>query len=167
MAQPSGIHRTEGTPAAEDVVKPPIPKWMYRVVNPTMAAILRSPLHRLLSNALMLLSFRGVRSGKSYTIPVGYMQQGNRLYIFSHAKWWKNLPGQQVTLRLRGRNVHGTARRLEDPYEIAEVVRMSLVQRGEKMAQRMGLMEYADPDRSGPLPQRTKFFEIVLHEAVG
>lgn len=159
MAQPSQT--------ANDVVKPPIPTWAYRIVNPTMSAVLRSPFHKLLSNALMLLSFQGIKSGKHYTIPVGYMQKGSRLYIFSHSKWWKNLPGQQVTLRLRGRNMHGTVRRLEDPHEIAEMVRMALAQRGEKMAERMGLMEYADPNRSGELPQRTKFFEITLHEAAG
>jgi hypothetical protein len=151
----------------EDVVKPPIPKWAYRIVNPTMAALLRSPLHRLLSNALMLLTFQGWKSGKRYTIPVGYMQEGNRLYIFSHAGWWKNLPGRQVVVRLRGKDVRGTVKRLEDKHEIAKVVRWSIDQRGETMAQRMGLLEYADPDRPGPLPQRTKFFEITLEEPAG
>ncbi|MBA3948035.1 MAG: hypothetical protein H0X37_26240, partial [Herpetosiphonaceae bacterium] len=58
---------------AEEVVKPPIPKWAYKIVNPMMTFILYTPLHRLLSNALMLLTFRGRKSGKRYTIPVGYM----------------------------------------------------------------------------------------------
>ena len=166
MTQQPVSHSTSGSQTSDDVVKPPIPKWMYSFVNPTMVALLRSPLHRVLSNALMLMSFQGIKSGKRYTIPVGYMQQGRHLYIFSHAKWWKNLPGQQVTLRLRGRDVRGAVRRLEDPQEIAKVVHMSVAQRGEKMADRMGLMEYADPNRSGPLPQRTKFFEITLDEAL-
>lgn len=166
MTQQPLSHSTGDSQPTDDVVKPPIPKWMYGFVNPTMAAILRSPLHRIMSNALMLLSFQGINSGKRYTIPVGYMQQGRSLYIFSHAKWWKNLPGQQVTMRLRGHDVRGTASRLEDPQKIAKVVRMSVAQRGEKMAVRMGLMEYADPNRSGPLPQRTKFFEITLDEMV-
>ncbi len=152
---------------AEDIVKPPIPKWAYAVVNPTMAAIIRSPVHRLLSNALMLLSFQGRKSGKRYTIPVGYMQKGTSLYIFSHAGWWKNLPGQQVTVRLRGKDERGTVRRLEDPNEIAELVKLSIAQRGQKMAVRMGLMDYADPDHTGPLPQRTKFFEITLDTSAG
>jgi len=148
----------------EDVVKPPIPRWMYKIVNPTMAAILRSPFHRLLSNNLMLLSFKGHKSGKRYTIPVGYQQKGDRLYVFSHAGWWKNLLGTAVAVRLRGKTMRGTARRLEDRQQIAELVRTMVAQRGEKMAARMGLMEYADPHRSGPLPQRTKFFEIQLDE---
>ena len=164
MAEQPIIQSSDQAQAQDDVVKPPIPKWAYTIVNPTMAAILRSPMHRILSNSLMLLTFQGRKSGKRYTIPVGYMQQGNRLYIFSHAGWWKNLPGQQITLRLRGKDVPGTARRLEDKQAIADMVRMSIAQRGETMARRMGLLEYADPDRPGPLPQRTKFFEITLDE---
>ncbi|MBA3947169.1 MAG: nitroreductase family deazaflavin-dependent oxidoreductase, partial [Herpetosiphonaceae bacterium] len=113
---------------------------------------------------LMLLTFRGRKSGKRYTIPVGYMQKGTSLYLFSHAGWWKNLPDQQVIVRLRGKELHGTAKRLEDKQAIAEMVQQSIAQRGEAMAQRMGLMEYADPNRPGPLPQRTKFFEIKLDE---
>lgn len=167
MAESRVTPATDPMPPADDAVKPPLPKWAYRIVNPTLAAILRSPLHRLLSNALMLLSFHGRRSGKRYTIPVGYLQQGNRLYLFSHAGWWKNLPGQQVTIRLRGKTVRGLARQLEDRTEIAMVVRLSLAQRGETMARRMGLLEYADPDRTGPLPRRTRFFAITLDEPAG
>lgn len=149
---------------ADDAVKPPIPKWAYTVVNPVMAGILRSPLHRLLSNDLMLLTFRGRKSGKRYATPLGYLQKGNRLYIFSHAGWWRNLPGQRVVVRLRGKDVQGTATRLEDRRAIAEVVGMLLAKRGEAMARRMGLLDYADPDATGPLPQGTKFFEIALDE---
>lgn len=164
MAEQQLPRATAPAHSAEDAVKPPIPKWMYSVVNPAMAAILRSPLHGVLSNNLMLLSFQGLKSGKRYTIPVGYQQKGNRLYIFSHAGWWKNLPGQTVSVRLRGKRIQGSARRLEDANEIAELVRSTVARSGEKMAERMGLMDYADPDRDGPLPQRTKFFEITLQE---
>lgn len=167
MTQQDMPHATDQARPVDDMVKPPIPKWMYSFVNPAMAAVIRSPFHRIMSNALMLLSFQGRKSGKRYTIPVGYLQKGDRLYIFSHAGWWKNLLGQPVTVRLRGKNLRGTARRLEDPQEIAEMVRTSIARRGEKMAQRMGLMEYADPQRTGPLPQRTKFFEIQLEETRG
>jgi hypothetical protein len=153
-------------PPSEEAVRPPLPKWAYAVVNPVMRAILQSPLHRLLSGALMLLSFRGQKSGKRYTIPVGYLQEGDRLYIFSHAGWWRNLPGQPVTARLRGRERRSTARRLEDRREIAALVQQLLKRRGDAMARRMGLLEYADPEATGPLPQRTKFFAVTLDAPV-
>jgi hypothetical protein len=36
-----------------------------------MRALLRSPLHGLLSGMLMLLSYTGRKSGRTYTIPIG------------------------------------------------------------------------------------------------
>src|SRR3712207_1467404 len=105
MAEQPISQAVEQAQPREDVVKPPAPKWAYKIVNPTMAALLRSPLHRILSNDLMLLTFHGRKSGKRYTTPVGYMQEGNRLYFFSHAGWWKNLLGRPVTVRLRGKDV--------------------------------------------------------------
>ncbi len=167
MAEQSEPQASRPAAPIEEQVKPPLPKWAYRILNPTMIAIMRSPLHGLLSGALMLLAFKGRKSGKRYTIPVGYMQENNRLYVFSHAPWWRNLPGQPVSVRLRGKELRGIARRLEDKHEISLLVRKSVTKRGEAMAERMGLMEYADPDRPGPLPQRTKFFEITLEETAG
>ena len=166
MAEPTTSHAKATVQAPDDVVKPPIPKVLYKVLNPAMAAILRSPAHRLLSGWLMVLSFTGRKTGKRYAIPVGYLQEGDRLQIFSHAGWWRNLPGETVTLRLRGRDVHATARRIEDRQEIAALVRKVVANRGEPMAARMGLLDYADPERPGPLPQRTKFFELALEEPV-
>ena len=148
--------------AAGDAVRPPLPRWTYAIVNPVMGAILRSPLHRTLSGALLLLGFQGIESGKQYTIPVGYIQEGEHLYIFCHAGWWRNLPGQPVTVRLRGQERRGTARRLEERREIAALVQKVLARRGDAMARRMGLFEYADPEATGSLPQRTKFFDITL-----
>ena len=52
------------------------PKFM----NNLMTAMLRSPLHGMMSKFIMLISFRGRKSGKLYTIPVGYMQDGDTLH---------------------------------------------------------------------------------------
>lgn len=79
-------------------------------VNNTMKFILRSPLHGLISKAIVLISFTGRKSGKTYSTPVSYSQSGNQVFIFTHAEWWKNLRGgAPVTLRLRGRDVQGRA----------------------------------------------------------
>ncbi len=144
MAETPATNAAAPNTPTEEAVKPPLPRWAYRIVNPVMATILRSPLHWLLSDALLLLSFRGHKSDKPYTIPVGYLQDGERLHLFCHAGWWRNLPGQPVTVRLRGG-----------------------ARRGDAMARRMGLLEYADPEATGPLPQRTKFFAITLDPPTG
>ena len=79
-------------------------------VNAMMKMALRSPAHGLVSNAVLLITFTGRKSGKAYTTPVSYSQAGDRVTIFTHAAWWKNLGGgAPVTLRLRGRDRQGLA----------------------------------------------------------
>jgi deazaflavin-dependent oxidoreductase (nitroreductase family) len=76
------------------------------IVNRAMKLILRSPLHGLVSKNFLLITFTGRKSGKSYTTPVSYSQEGDHVAIFTHAAWWKNLRGAApVTLRIRGREI--------------------------------------------------------------
>lgn len=80
------------------------------LMNKMMKFILRSPLHRVLSKYLLLITFKGRKSGKTYTTPVSYSQEGDLITIFTHAHWWKNLLNNpEVTLHLKGRQVHGIA----------------------------------------------------------
>jgi hypothetical protein len=52
-------------------------------VNPFVAALFRSRLHGLVSSRLMLLTYTGQRSGRTYTIPVGYIRLGGDLLVFT------------------------------------------------------------------------------------
>ena len=80
------------------------------ILNKTMKFLLRSPMHRVISKYLLLFTFTGRKSGKSYTTPVSYMQQDGYVTILTHANWWKNLcGGAPVSLRLRGRELQGMA----------------------------------------------------------
>jgi hypothetical protein len=81
---------------------------MPPAINRLFKFILRSPLHGILSKNFLLINFIGRKSGKVFTTPVSYSQDGNVLYIFSHAVWWKNLHHDTpITLRLRGKDMHG------------------------------------------------------------
>lgn len=150
-------------PLAEPV-KPPLPRWAYGVVNPAMTFILRSPLHGLLSGSLMLLIFEGRKTGKRYTIPVGYQQSGNRLTLFSHAKWARNFAGgYPVAVRLRGELRQATARIVTDHAQIKGAIERMIGERGDKMAAMMG---FVAPGPNGApqlqLPRGTSFLEIEL-----
>ncbi len=94
---------------------------MPPILNNTMKLVLRSPLHGMVSKTTLLITFTGRKSGKTYTTPVSYSQNGDQVTIFSHATWWKNLRGNsQVTLRLRGREVRGLAEPVaEDKHAVA------------------------------------------------
>jgi hypothetical protein len=79
-------------------------------VNNTMKFILRSPLHGMVSKTILVITFTGCKSGKSYSTPVSYSRVGDQVNIFTHGDWWKNLcGGAPVTLRIRGKDYKGQA----------------------------------------------------------
>lgn len=85
--------------------------FVTRGLNVLFSAILRSPSHGMLSNRFILLSFKGHKSGKVYTILVGYRHEGNVIEVISPRNWWKNLRGENasVTILLKGQWRNGTA----------------------------------------------------------
>ena len=79
-------------------------------VNSALKFVLRSPVHGMVSNTVLLITFTGRKSGKTYTTPVDYSQDGDQVTIFTHADWWKNLRSSApVILRIRGRELQGLA----------------------------------------------------------
>jgi len=93
------------------------------LVNRVPAAILSSPLHRLLSSKRLVVTFTGRRSGKRYSTPVNYLQRGAELLITTDSKWWHNLEGgAPVELRLRGRRLRARADAVRDPHRVAEAL---------------------------------------------
>ncbi len=63
---------------------PTVPQY----VNELVKMILRSPLHGLLSKHRMLLTFTGCKSGKRYTVPLSYVQEGETIFcITGHSSW--------------------------------------------------------------------------------
>lgn len=87
---------------------------MQRIGNWFVRLVLRSPLHGMMSGFLMLLTYRGRLSGASYTVPVGYHDDGDGITVLvgraGDKTWWRNLRGgAPVSLRLRGAAVPGTA----------------------------------------------------------
>jgi hypothetical protein len=80
------------------------------IVNNAMKFVLRSPVHGMVSKSILLITFTGRVSGRTYTTPVSYSQAGDEVFVFTHANWWKNLQdGALVRLRIRGRELQGLA----------------------------------------------------------
>jgi deazaflavin-dependent oxidoreductase (nitroreductase family) len=98
------------------------------ILNRTMKVILRSPAHAMVSKTILLITFTGRKSGKNYTTPVSYSQNGDQVSIFTHANWWKNLRnGSPVTVRIRGRELQGLAETVaEDKQAVAAGLRAHL-----------------------------------------
>ena len=85
--------------------------------NALFAAILRSPAHWLLSPGLALITVTGRRSGRQYTIPVGYQRYEDQVVVLvsqaASKQWWRNyLDGGPATLHLKGKSISGRGQTL-------------------------------------------------------
>lgn len=106
---------------------PQPPPAVARVMNGVMKAVLRSPLHGLVSKNLLIMTFAGRKSGKSYTLPLSYARVGDTLYVTTERPWHKNLAadgGALVKLVLRGEERSGVAESTTDAGEVEDGLRL-------------------------------------------
>jgi deazaflavin-dependent oxidoreductase (nitroreductase family) len=75
---------------------------VVRYFTPFLRLVLGSRAHRMMSGRLMLLSFTGRRTGRSYTTPVSYVREGTNLLVPGGGTWWKNLTSGTARVRLQG-----------------------------------------------------------------
>lgn len=115
--------------------------------NPLITLVLRSPLHGLLSNNMLVISVTGRRSGKTYTLPVSYVQRGETLSIISKRErtWWRNLrSGAPVTLRLRGETMQAWAEALDGDRERLVQALTAYLQQSPFVAPHLGVTLSSD-----------------------
>jgi hypothetical protein len=98
-----------------------------KIMNKIPAAILRSPLHSIMSNKYLLLSLTGRRSGRRYITPVAYLKEEGSLLMTTDSPWWKNLRGKDgagapVTVRVKGREYEGIGEVVTDETEVIRVL---------------------------------------------
>jgi deazaflavin-dependent oxidoreductase (nitroreductase family) len=97
-----------------------MPLWLTHAWNPLVVLVLRSPLHRLFSKALLLVSYAGRRTGQTRTLPVMYARDGDRLLVLvahpGRKVWWRNFDGapRRAVVRERGRSVGMTGTVVHD-----------------------------------------------------
>jgi hypothetical protein len=138
------------------------PAIMRAVVNPLLSLLLRTSLHGLVSGRLVLLSFSGRKSGRRYTFPVGYGQQGDTLLITTMAGWKKNLiGGAPVEVWLRGGKRAGTATVVSDEQGVYEGFRL-LLPDAPQLAQFLGIrLNNGAPDADDVRRARERGYVIV------
>ena len=99
---------------------------MWRIINPLVVLIARSPIHILVSTQILVTQFNGRKSGKQYRVPVSYHKSENTYTCVTLRSnlWWKNLIGLKTTnVWLKGRliNVH-----VDLEYQDNELVKSNL-----------------------------------------
>lgn len=124
MSQPpdSTVHIKESEP----------PALLFKITNPMIQFLLDSPLHGLLDSQIMLLRWRGHKSGREYTTPVGYKQDGNTLTVFTFSGWKANFrQPHPVEVKLRGEWHSGTGEIDDNPRHAAGFIKQSVEEGGQ------------------------------------
>jgi deazaflavin-dependent oxidoreductase (nitroreductase family) len=100
----------------------------------------------MVSEMVMILKWTGRKSGKIYSTPVTYMEQGDTITCFTRASWWKNFKEKpHVKLRVRGQVLRGYATPVTEPEKVAQGAREFIKQKGLENIERIGVM--LDTDR--------------------
>jgi hypothetical protein len=113
------------------------PRKVIRAVNPVLRAVLSSRFHAPISDQLLVLHFTGRRTGRRYSLPVGYRDVDGRMAVLTNSGWRVNFRGgADVQLTLHGRMHPARATLVEDPGQVARVYRDLIEQVGVARAQR-------------------------------
>ncbi|HLE15727.1 MAG TPA: nitroreductase/quinone reductase family protein [Anaerolineales bacterium] len=118
--------------------------------NSIMSAVLRSPLHGMLSKNMMLITVTGKKSGREYTTPVSHTRQGDDLWVISKRErtWWRNLiGGAPVRLELKGEPMQAYGEAIVDEAQVTAQLG-EYISRFPSMARGLGVViNNGEPDR--------------------
>ncbi|MGH7857010.1 MAG: hypothetical protein ACREQY_06720, partial [Candidatus Binatia bacterium] len=115
------------------------PKWAYAPFTPILAMLLRSRRHRLISDRMMLLSYVGSRTGRTYTFPIGWFSWGeNAVLSFSSTRWPRRLrSGSRVRLLLQGKRHDAVPKVFLECEEVAGVLGEFVARKGPRTARQL------------------------------
>ena len=120
---------------------------MAKLSNTFMSMLLRSPLHGILSNGMMVLTYKGRKTGRQISVPIGYYRQPDGSLLTTSLRsrtWWRNLRGgAPVALHLKGRLHKAYGETLEAPLDVMKGLD-DLFQRQPKLARFFGIQLGSD-----------------------
>jgi F420H(2)-dependent quinone reductase len=135
-----------------------------RVVNVPMRAVLGLPFATPLTRRLMLITFTGRKSGKTYRQPLSYVvEHDGALLTPGGGKWKLNLsPGEPVRMRLRGRDVLARPEFIADPDEVERLLTVMMAS-NPRIRSFVGIPQGADGrlDRNGLQTALRHGFRVV------
>jgi deazaflavin-dependent oxidoreductase (nitroreductase family) len=146
-----------------------IDRWTTRL-NPLVVRLLRSPLHRVLGGGLMLITVTGRRTGRVYTIPVGYQRDGDVLHVLvskaRRKQWWRNFrSAAPLQVELRGERFAAVGRVVDPRSEQFVRVVEATLRRLPLLARQLGVAWDARAGLSGAqremLARETALVEIA------
>jgi hypothetical protein len=114
------------TDLTSPVVDAPPPGAVLRLANPVMRALLHTPVSRLI-RPLALLQLTGTRSGRNFSVVVGWHIVDGTPVVFTPARWRANfVGGASALVRRRGRRERVVGVLESDPVAVARAINQVL-----------------------------------------
>ena len=137
------------------------PEALLRFMNPAMKFLLGTPFAGPARKQMMVLSFKGRKTGRSYSIPVSAHEIDNQLYALTSAPWKNNFrDGADAEVLLDGKKTAMRGELITDPGVVADLSHRCAESYGVKRAQRMMGLGFRDQR----IPTLEEFTEAATRE---
>lgn len=139
------------------------PEMLLKVANPVLRFLLGTPLAGPLRSQLMVMNFKGRKSGRQFSVPVSAHQIDGALYAMANAGWKHNFSGGADADILHGgktKKMHGEV--ISDPAVVADLAHRCAQSYGVKKAQTMMGLKFLD----GRIPTVEEFAQGIAREKI-
>lgn len=139
------------------------PEKLLKVANPMLRFLLGTPLAGPLRKQLMVLNFKGRKSGRQFSIPVSAHQIDGALYAIANAGWKHNFSGgSDADIVHDGKTTKMRGEVISDPATVAALAHRAAESYGVKKAQTMMGLKFRD-DR---IPTIEEFADAFAREKI-
>jgi hypothetical protein len=136
---------------------------LLRAVNPVMRFFLGTPLAGSARKQMMVVSFKGRKSGRQYSIPLSAHVIDNQLYALTSAPWKNNFrDGGDAEVLHDGKRTPMRGELVTDPAVVADLSHRCAESYGVKRAQRMMGLGFRDQR----IPTLEEFTEAAQREHI-
>ena len=151
-------------PGMVPVQKPAVPpQRIMAATNVIVRFLLRSPLHFLLSDTLLLLTYLGRTTGKRYTNPVAYTRERDVVTVFTYRSWWKNVcGGAPVLVEIKRYQMVGTAEAISDEKAAIATSLLAFLRRHPRLAGGYNIPLDADGQPNPNAVQQAAQFVVMV-----
>jgi hypothetical protein len=137
------------------------PEAILRAVNPVLRFLLGTPLAGSARKQMMVVSFKGRKTGRPYSIPLSAHVVDNQLYALTSAPWKNNFrDGADAEVLHEGNRTPMRGELITDPAVVAGLAHRLAEAYGVKRAQRMMGLGFRDQR----IPSLEEFTEAAQRE---
>jgi hypothetical protein len=137
------------------------PEKLLRAVNPAIRFLLGTPLAGPMRKQMMVVSFKGRKTGRQYSIPLSAHVIDNQLYALTSAPWKNNFrDGADAEVLHEGKKTRMRGELITDAAVVADLSHRCAESYGVKRAQTMMGLGFRD----NRIPTLEEFTEAAQRE---